>query len=150
MPSPSLKSWCQDITQSVLNGFLWKKLQNVQKIQGYKINTTTREKPADRLVLSPSPEMMAMTTTTTQTSTTLVTLQTPLTQVIFSVLISRGHFGTWKKPRATNPFWLGSCNYSNSFLFSQRLPIVGLHYNRLGGSQKNDACWSTNEPRKSC
>jgi hypothetical protein len=27
-------------------------MQNVQKIQGYNVNTTTRDKPTDRLVLS--------------------------------------------------------------------------------------------------
>jgi hypothetical protein len=41
------------ITQSILNGFAQKKLQNVQKIRGYNVNTTTRQKPADPLVPSP-------------------------------------------------------------------------------------------------
>ncbi|KAF8957543.1 hypothetical protein BDZ97DRAFT_1952885 [Flammula alnicola] len=44
----------ESITQSVLNGFAPKKLQNFQKIQGYKVNTTTREIPAGAPALSPN------------------------------------------------------------------------------------------------
>ena len=40
------------VTKSILNGFAWKKLQNVQKIWGYNIDLTTCKKPMDWLVLN--------------------------------------------------------------------------------------------------
>ena len=42
------------ITQSILNVFTWKRLQNVQKIWGYNIDTTIYQKITDPPVVSPS------------------------------------------------------------------------------------------------
>jgi len=48
-----IKHLGEGITQSVLNGFELKKLQNFQRIRGHKLNITSQEIPVSVPVLSP-------------------------------------------------------------------------------------------------